>query len=232
MLADRLQGLGLVPLGVALSVRPHQQPMVMIDGFREFEQDLEQTLNGGRAEEIPAPDNPAHVLEGVVHHHRQVIGHPDIPPRQDNIASQIGLGDLKTSLAFWALPGLEKGQAANPAQGLPDIKSPCEGVSVPQAAALFVKGQAFAEEHWLIPVRSPGHHLGDLTAGSKTPVGQAGRSQPLQRRVVGGAAFGLAQQGPVPGDAQPVEILQNAALELRPASNAVYVLDPQAIDAA
>jgi hypothetical protein len=104
--AKRLQGLRTIPLGVALSVGSDQQPVVSIDGLWQSKQDLEQSLDVGRSEEVAATDHRRDLLEGVVHDHGEVVGYAYVPAGQDNIPRRVGLGDLAPRLSRRSRPGL------------------------------------------------------------------------------------------------------------------------------
>src|SRR3546814_4869850 len=59
-------------------------------------------------------------------------------------------------------------------------------------------------------------------------MGTAHRPQRAQGGPVAGQPRRLEDDLPVPGDAQPAHVLDDAVDMLRPAAGAVYVLDPQA----
>src|SRR3546814_10562280 len=79
----------------------------------------------------------------------------------------------------------------------------------------------------LRPMRGGGAG-GYVGAGAETGIEQAHRLQPLQRGPVAVQPRRLEDDLPVPGDAQPAHVLDDAVELLRPAAGAVYVLDPQA----
>src|SRR3546814_17318960 len=79
----------------------------------------------------------------------------------------------------------------------------------------------------LRPMRGGGAG-GYVGAGAETGIEQAHRLQPLQRGPVAVQPRRLADDLPVPGDAQPAHVLDDAVAMLRPAAGAAYALVPQA----
>ena len=72
-----------------------------------------------------------------------------------------------------------------------------------------------------------GQGLRDVGPGAEAGIDQSLRTQPVQRFRIGRYTLRLDDCIAVIGDAEPLQVLQNAIDKFRPASTGIQVLDPQ-----
>ena len=168
-------------------------------------------------------------LPGVVDRDGQVIGDADILAGQDHVAAQLGPGGDQAVLATsgpW--PSSRKVRVSNPHErfaGRVEGQAPGEGFSSGEASGLLVGGEGTAAEHLHGAVGGAGHGLGHLLAGAEAAIGEAAGGQAVEGALVVGQVVGLAEDGSLPLEAQPGEVLDEAGLELGAAAGGVDILD-------
>ncbi len=229
-MANLGQGLALVPLGVALAVRSHQQTVMAIDGRGKPQERLKQPLGMDGLEQVLAANDMIHALQGVIDYHRQMIGEPDILAGQDDVAGPVGPSEKGAGFPLWSAARLEKGKAAEVTQAFPgglDGQSPGEGFARQKPGRLLGGRQRRAEERLLMGM---GRRLGlgrHFPARSKAAIEDAVRLQALEGLFMVLAMAGLTTHRLFPGHAQPGEIFEDGGLELGLATGGVYVFDAE-----
>ena len=183
--ADRGQGLGRVPLGVAFAVRSHQQAVVAVGRRGQAEQRLQQPLDMGGLEQVLAAHDVCDLLDRVIDHHGQVIGDAQVLARQDDIADQRGPCGLAAGLSgraaaqFGEVQRLER----RPERGAGGAERQPTGERLARrdAARLLGLRQGRAEIGGLRPVRRAADVVQNLAAGLEAAIDQAPSLQTLQR---------------------------------------------------
>ena len=199
-----------------------------VNRLGKAEQGLEEPLDRRGREQVAAPHDVGHLLEGVIHDDGQMVGDADVLARQDDVARQ-GRVHLDSAV-FTSGPGagLGKGEETREPTGLPDVQSPGEGFAVGEALALLGRGKAVAEVGGFGPMGCLGHGFRHLPARPEAPVGETLRYKTVQGFAVGGPAVRLKEAGQFPVDPQPGQVLNDGAFEFRTAPGPVDVLDPEA----
>ena len=79
---------GAIALGKFPALLVQDQPVMGVSGRRQSEQRLQQALDMGGREQIVAARHQRDALEGIVHHHGQMIGRGHLLARQHDVAEQ------------------------------------------------------------------------------------------------------------------------------------------------
>ena len=74
------------------------QLVMKVDRLRQAEKGLEQAMDVGGWEKVLAAGDVGDLLEGIIHHHGEVIGGADVLAGEDDVAEQGGI-DLVDSVA-------------------------------------------------------------------------------------------------------------------------------------
>jgi hypothetical protein len=194
----------------------------------QVQQGLQQALDVGGLEQVLAADHVGDPLQGVVQHHGQVIGHPDVLAGQDDVAGGLGTGGDQAGLAVGPRAFLDEAQvieAAQRAAGRVQRQPPGEGLAALQPRGLLVGMQRTADERLGRLVRRAADV--QLLAGAKAAIDQALVAQHVDGPVIVGQVLGLAAHRLFPFQAQPGQVLQDRGLEFGTAAGGVDVLDPQ-----
>jgi hypothetical protein len=95
-LTQKRQGCVAGALGELAAVPVGNEPVMMVNGLRQAQNDLQQALEVGGGVEIPAADYMGHALHGVVDNDGQVITRRDVLAQDYGITPTLrtGLDDL------------------------------------------------------------------------------------------------------------------------------------------
>ena len=201
-------------LGQPRSVRPHDQRDVRPRRPRSTEQVEQVGLAGRGVEQIVTPHDLLDALVVIVHHDGHVVGGHAIVPAQHDVVG--GPRDL----AVQPVEDRHRRTIGPQAQR----RGPALSFAVPAAGRAQVAARSGV---------GPGPHvrrrarLSHLSPGAVARVGEAGRLQLGEGRLVGRAALGLPHDGPVPVEAQRHEIGELSRLVRSAARHGIEVLDAQ-----
>jgi len=225
--AELAQAACIVAFGKATALLITDKGVMVIDGRRHPEQGLQQDLKSGCIEEVFAARDFGDPLPGIIHHDRQVIGRADVAPGQDQIPME-ALQSFGRGMVDAGMQGPGLGETPDPGKdrnGPLHVKSDC-------IAGLQVAHRTVAACPGIRPRRSDAFLRGgegkrDVASAAPAGEGQAagckdGKCLPVWRGIIG-----LAQDRPIPGDAQPTKVLDDGGFIFGAASGPVGVFHPE-----
>ncbi len=201
--------------------------MVEVEWFGAFEESLQESVDVGGGQEILAPGDEGDLLLGVVHHHREVVGGGDVPAGQDDVTEVTG--ENRPGSAEEIVEGELPAQLRRPS----GVEAPGVGLSAGDAIGPLVAAENATGSGIEWSFRSVGRagHAGDLVFDG-APVAEAGIghfpiAEAIEGVVVALQPVGLAEGLSLPCEAQPLEVLLNEVIELRPDPGVIDVLKTQ-----
>jgi hypothetical protein len=208
-------------LGEALAALIREQGMMAIGGLRQAQQRLQEPVHMSGGQEILTARDERHLLQRVVHRHREVIARGRVLAREDHIAEQARIHRDR------AMRPIGEGERPGPQRGLCRVKSQRIGAprGNPRRAQPGIEAPAGSG---VAPMLQAVRRLpcgGDLGAAAEAGIEHPHLLQAPQRRRVIGEVLGLAAHRLRPAQPEPAEVLQDAGLELGPAARPVDVLD-------
>jgi len=226
-LAEGAEGLGVVAFGEALAVGVEEEGVVVVGGFGEGEEGLEEAVDVGGGKEVFAAGDEGDVLEGVVDHDGEMVGGGDVLAGEDDVAEEGGIdGDFAVAL-------IVEGEGAEALAGGSGVESPAVGGVGGEEGGALVGGEGAAGAgvegafRAVGSVGDAGRFLGDVAAGAEAGVEDLGGVELFNGRGVGGKAVGLTEGGARPGEAEPVEVLLDGVIKFRADAGVVDVLEAE-----
>ncbi len=224
-LAEGGEGEGVVAGGEAGAVGAGDEAVVVVAGFGEAEEGLEEAVDVGGGEEVLAAGDVGDGLVGVVDDDGEVVGGGDVLAGENDVAEEEGI-DCEGAEAVVA-----EGEGAGGEGGAPDVEAPAVGFAAGEAAGAFGCRQAAAGarvEGAFGAVRGvghAGHFLADLAARAEARVDDVEGLELPEGVGVGGVAVRLPQRLAVPCEAQPAQVVLDGVAEFGAAAGVVDVLE-------
>ncbi len=225
--AEGADGLGFVAFCEALAGCVEDEGVVVVGGFGEGEEGLEEAVDVGGGEEVVATGDEGDVLEGVVDDHGEVVGGGDVLAGKDDVAEEGGI-DWDFAVALIA-----KGEGAEALAGGGGVESPAVGGVGGEEGLALVGGEGAAGAGVegafgaVGGVGDAGRLPGDVAAGAEAGVEDLGGVELCEGGGVGGEAVGLAERSALPREAEPVKVLLDGVVELRADAGVVDVLEAE-----
>ena len=111
-----MQGLGIEAFCQTYAVGATQECVVPVNRRGQTQQGLQQALDVRGFEQVFTADDVGDPLQGVVQGDGQMVGDPDILPRQDDIARKVGTRGDESALTFRAGAFLPESQVCKAAE--------------------------------------------------------------------------------------------------------------------
>jgi hypothetical protein len=217
----------MIASGQPLTVFVSDEFVMEIEWFGVFKENLQKAVDVGGGQKILASGDEGNLLLGVVHHHCEVVGSGDVLAGEDDVTEFTGV-DRPGS-------GAEIVEGEIPAQ-LPrpfGIEAPGVGFSASDATGPLVGAENAAGSgiEWSFRSVGRGGHAGDLVFDGASGA-EAGINHLMVAEAVKGAGVvlqpvRLAECCSLPFEAQPLEVLFDKRIELRPDPGVIDVLKTQ-----